>query len=553
MKKSNNLYATLKCLRFDNNFLYDSFSIRPVPLAFDPDEILSLEFPEGYGDLERDKIVFIVSAFYTVPARDKGAIKWENFINVYPYIIRLVPDCVGYLDMLVRHNVLFSSEQWHFGRCPKHGFAFTEEYEAPGFKVEYLRVTEFIDQIMLNEFKRLNGMNLYPQLSNFYINGKLTIDFDAYHEYLANGWDPRASEVSFMDRGANLNILALNTKLFKAFDLNTHRYLFSLDPKTRLVSTTLMDLPKDARQFVRYAGNYLSEVKVCELTNVVFTALLDAGKWGFDDEFYVYLKALANKKRGGKTRTVQGIPLLSGMHSKLSFNEYRLLYSHSIAKAKSSKLKKPKNNLMNVGSLQLDGNESLLALLYDTSLTPNIARSLIKLFNKKINGEEYMEVTKFRNVVSKGGLFNCLFDALRVLSPESSNVQVRESLGHVIYGKGYKSTQQLAMIKAFKGVFPTIHTFVKLLNKMTNGNCVGLLEQMEGKFILDSICHRINNKASNLPLSPLRHGVVTTGGNEDYVALMIREEVQTSFELPCSIKVIPWGPAKPKDSYAMAA
>src|SRR5690606_35115287 len=144
------------------------------------------------------------------------------------------------------HNVITSTEMFYHGGIKDFGFVFMGDYEGPGFKFESMEDEEFIFKVMQNDFKNLDGINFYPRLFNFFVNGNLRIEGQEYLHKLERIMQPVPKTMC----GANLSILKINNRLYQASELENHKYHFSFNAKTGKLETTLTRLPEDAREFL---------------------------------------------------------------------------------------------------------------------------------------------------------------------------------------------------------------------------------------------------------------------------------------------------------------
>jgi hypothetical protein len=186
-------------------------------------------------------------------------------------------------------------------------------------------------------------------------------------------------------------------------------------------------------------------------------------------------------------------------------------------------------------------------------LTHNsIGLSTINIFNKystcifimlckKANSCKESDVQKYREIVHNGTFYEYM--------AEHSNIDVanRKELKAAMFQMLFTDNRFLNQKEAspkriFKELFPDVYKLFCLLKQKEKDNMPKLLQRIESHVILLTITKRIAKEHPELPIFTIHDSIVTTQGNEEYIQLVMLEEMTRIFGFPPQLTVSLWKP-----------
>jgi hypothetical protein len=95
--------------------------------------------------------------------------------------------------------------------------------------------------------------------------------------------------------------------------------------------------------------------------------------------------------------------------------------------------------------------------------------------------------------------------------------------------------------KRFKEVLPCTYEVFRLLKLCDHTALSRILQKIESTVMIQNVVPRIANERPDLPVFTIHDSIVTTVGNEDYVARVINEEIKRITGLDAKFGYEFWG------------
>ena len=109
-------------------------------------------------------------------------------------------------------------------------------------------------------------------------------------------------------------------------------------------------------------------------------------------------------------------------------------------------------------------------------------------------------------------------------------------------------TEEAKPKKCFKDLFPSVYKVYATIKNKDKKMLALLLQNIESYFIIDVIAKRIGKEYPDLPIFTIHDSIVTTAGNEELVAGIMKEELARGVGMAPSLKYEYWE-SKNIDSY----
>jgi len=156
-----------------------------------------------------------------------------------------------------------------------------------------------------------------------------------------------------------------------------------------------------------------------------------------------------------------------------------------------------------------------------------------------------IEFQEYKNLVSSGNIYEFFEDKLAIKDKElRAGLTKRDIIKYrmmlCLYSKngGYSG----GLKTVFKKYFPKLYGLICELKNTKHNTLAILLQRIESHLILDVICKRISEERPTLPLFTIHDCIVTTVGNEQYVAAVIKEEMEKFVGVPPMVSFDYWNP-----------
>jgi hypothetical protein len=156
---------------------------------------------------------------------------------------------------------------------------------------------------------------------------------------------------------------------------------------------------------------------------------------------------------------------------------------------------------------------------------------------KKLTDKGFGE---YENYVNSGEFYKRLADAVYPSIPFDKQ-NMKTMIFAILFSNNRFMGQEGAKTKRdFKEHFPNVYEVFRLIKKNNHRALAHLLQRIESKIIIEEVASRIAKERPNLPFFTIHDSIATTEGNEEYVAIIIKEEVNRLTGLICKISYEKW-------------
>jgi hypothetical protein len=190
------------------------------------------------------------------------------------------------------------------------------------------------------------------------------------------------------------------------------------------------------------------------------------------------------------------------------------------------------NSLCNITTIP--GYKLLLSNTYYsyTSTTIMVVKTLKQSYNQDIN--TYIEF------VNSGSFYQKIFTLLYPDEPFEKD-KVKTMIFMIFFSNNrYMGQPEAEPKRRFKQMFPLTYEVFRILKLCDHTALSRILQRIESNLMIQNIVPRISREKPDLPIFTIHDSVVTTVGNENYVAAVIREEIKKDTGLDAKIGVEYW-------------
>jgi hypothetical protein len=190
------------------------------------------------------------------------------------------------------------------------------------------------------------------------------------------------------------------------------------------------------------------------------------------------------------------------------------------------------NSLCNITTIP--GYQYLLSNTYHSypSLTIMVVKTLKKSDNQDIN--IYIEF------VNSGSFYQKIFN---LLYPDKTfeKDKVKTMIFMIFFSNNrYMGKTEAEPKRRFKEMFPRTYEVFKILKLCDHTALSRILQRIESNLMIQNVVPRISREKPDLPIFTIHDSVVTTVGNEEYVATVILEEIKKYTGLEAKIGFEYW-------------
>ena len=156
---------------------------------------------------------------------------------------------------------------------------------------------------------------------------------------------------------------------------------------------------------------------------------------------------------------------------------------------------------------------------------------------KKLTDKGFGE---YENYVNSGEFYKKLADAIYPSIPFN-----KENMKTMIFTILFSNNRFIGQPgaepkKDFRDAFPNVYELFKLIKVKNHRALAHLLQRIESKIMIEAVASRMAKERPNLPFFTIHDSIATTEGNEEYVAFIIKEEVNRLTGLICKISYEKW-------------
>ncbi len=242
-----------------NNDIPESFTVY-IPKNLDIDRFLS-ENPPSFK-FDKDKLVYIISLMYSIPARlkDFDFDKNNGFVPISSTILqRRIHDYKKYITYLIQYGVFETDDKYSNYGGKSYWFKLAEKYDnkiAVGVQItKYTLIKSIVLKSSPKEedsYLSETPLDSIPYLTKWF-NEYLSINMQGVDIYLAKLLEQEQKDSQL--RGSAIN--KYNIRRMEAEKLSKHEYSLSIDRTSGRFHTPLTRLKSELRPYVTYEGKTL--------------------------------------------------------------------------------------------------------------------------------------------------------------------------------------------------------------------------------------------------------------------------------------------------------
>lgn len=471
-----------------------------IPENINIDELLE-QFPPSFS-LERDKLVHLLSLLNEIPAYDHR--KYEDAEGWIPINTTLVQkqgirDFPKYRDWMIDTGIIETDNRYLVGvksRC----YRFTEKYQTivrvePIYKKTLIKAlvkelkTDFISRkTYANLYQWFDGLEIDVESAKLYLIGKYRLD---------------------VENGVSHSIKKLSSSLINIDKIANKQFHFSVDKSAGRLHHNLTNIKSELRNFISYKGQSLVSIDIANSQPVMSLLLLNPEFWGIErSKLRVKLGAQENFENQVITNfNFRQILSFSGLNINiLDFNNIFF------------------QNTLNRSSL------IMLAELLETLDEP--------------------DVQTFIQKTVKGELYEHLEEQIRGQNEDITNaIKSRRDLKKIIFTVLFtdnrffhqNTIKHNALPKRiFESIFPNVYRMFAFVKQYDKSILPLLLQSIESKLILEKVARRISRENPLLPIFTIHDSITTTVGNEEYVKMIMLEEINKMIGVVPTVKEEYW-------------
>jgi len=157
------------------------------------------------------------------------------------------------------------------------------------------------------------------------------------------------------------------------------------------------------------------------------------------------------------------------------------------------------------------------------------------MFGKYLERIDIQEIDRYKKLTSSGNMYEKIIDMVRNKTGKIiDRKKAKEMLFTVFFSKNCFFKEGVAWLKRlFAAEFPYVYGLFALIKTEFEGAADGqhgrlacLLQSIESEIILDRVCKRVWKEGNQqVPIFTIHDCVVTTVGNEEFVAKIMDEEL----------------------------
>ncbi len=156
-----------------------------------------------------------------------------------------------------------------------------------------------------------------------------------------------------------------------------------------------------------------------------------------------------------------------------------------------------------------------------------------------------IEFQEYKKLVASGRIYEFFEDKLTIKEEELRGGMTKRDLIKYrmmlcLYSKNRGYSGGLKTV--FKKHFPKLYRFMCEIKEVKHSTLAILLQRIESYLILDVICKRISEERPTLPLFTIHDCIATTVGNEQYIADIIKEEMERYVGVAPMVSFDYWDP-----------
>lgn len=473
-----------------------------IPSTIDFDAIEAF-FPPTFKPYKRDKLAYLLHKIASIGVTNKNIEIKDGYVPLYsPALQNIVKNYRQYLEYAERAGIILINESYLNGKTSKsYRFVVDDKMNL----VEY-KVTDFTLMSSLNRYRREQKKTVakHDYLTKWF-NKKLTIDYKKVEAFLDEEWLLKNNNEALWDYDVSRKIfkspyLQLHSAKLAAEFLVRGEYNLKIDANVHRFHSNLVNMRGLIRNAVTYDGQNLVSIDIKNSQPYFSTLLLRQDFWSVQKN---------SKIEGCCDFAIKSNKIVE---PRIPFNRFK------------------SNKLIKFNKIK------------DRILTPSIimlGEMMESLMNKGLKEDR----NRYIDLVVAGQLYEYLETQFKrkLNLPNVDRSMAKISVLQAFFSDNrFIGTEEAAPKKCFRDLFPSIYKVFSTIKSKDKTLLAVLLQNIESYFIVDIISKRIATEYPNLPIFTIHDSIVTTVGNEDLVAQIMKEELEKGVGKTPSLKYEYW-------------
>lgn len=468
-----------------------------IPSAIDFDAIEAF-FPPTFRPYKRDKLAYLLHKIGSLGATNKNIQIKDGYVPLYsPALQNIIKNYRLYLEYAERAGIIQINDSYLNGKISK---SYRLVVDDKMNLVDY-KVTDFTLISSLTRYRREQEKTVanHGYLTKWF-NPKLTIDYKKVDAFLDEEWLLKNNNEALWDYDASRKIfkspyLQLHSAKLTAAFLVRGEYNLKIDSTVYRFHSNLVNMRGLIRNAVTYDGQNLVSIDIKNSQPYFSILLLRQDFWSGQKK--------SNKNVDPRNTYPRFKLKFSGLKSNnvINFNKIR----DRISSPTIIMLGEMMESLMNKG-LNEDKNRFV-----DLVVAGQLYEYLVTQFKRKI------DLPNVDRAMAKIAVLQAFFSDNRFIGTEDAKPK-----------------------RCFRDLFPSVYKVYATIKSKDKKILALLLQNIESYFIIDVIAKRIAKEHPDLPIFTIHDSIVTTVGNEELVARIMKEELERGIGKAPSLKYEYW-------------
>jgi len=144
--------------------------------------------------------------------------------------------------------------------------------------------------------------------------------------------------------------------------------------------------------------------------------------------------------------------------------------------------------------------------------------------------------SKYPNIVVGGNFYDKLMDIFAGKGHVVTRDQAKIEVLRIFFSDNrFFGHKKAAMKRIFKQEFPEVYEVFSRLKKLNNTILSHLLQRIESRLIIETICKRISKEKPNVPIYTIHDSIACPSIHKDYVKNVMKEEILRVTGYTCQI------------------
>ncbi len=449
----------------------------PIPSWVDFGKLSNHPSTTGIKNFDRDKLLYFLSLFVTVPLKNKKLLTHDFYFPLYSrFLQKYANNYLDYLDFLITHKIIERNSKGY----SSGNFSKTYRLTIPGDHRNKPRAQDV--EVISPRFsaKLSKEKNKQKDVKELHYITRwlemLTLDRAAAEKYIEDERKQKMSSGAWDIHPKTLRrIHPVTQEIYAgyAFDrIEKSRGRSSVDLSGERLYTCLTNLKSDHRQFVKYKGEPLLLIDIKNSQPYLSLAL-------FEEDFWTSCKSPKSSER--------------------------------------------KDKEVGPGT----GNYQYKQFWKGRALKYKIKVSIIIMLIKELKDTHYQEVEAYKKHVVSGTLYEHFAETLSKKHGEKfERAEAKIMMLIVFFGKPGERGPNAKFKKAFAELFPNIYKVFSAIKAISHVHLAWLLQQLESYLVLRVIAKRISSEHPHIPIFTIHDSILTTSDYIPVVENVMKEELQ---------------------------